>query len=85
MPPHLLLHPVFDKTKAATGIADGKVVYPAANDRVDELHDPTHGLGVEASENIFELAELCSALLELGRIVRPPLALQTTYATKLKT
>jgi hypothetical protein len=27
MPPHLLLHPVFDKAKAATGVADGKVVY----------------------------------------------------------
>jgi hypothetical protein len=31
MPPHLLLHPVFDKAKASTGVADGKIVHPAAH------------------------------------------------------
>ena len=79
MRPHPLLYPVFDKPKAATGVADGKVVYPAAHHQVNELYHPTHRLGVEAPENIFDLAQQCGALLKLGRIIRPPpLALQAT-------
>jgi hypothetical protein len=84
MPPHLLLHPVFDKAKASTGGADGKVVHPAAYNRVDELDDPTYRLGVEAPENVLELAQQYGALLELGRIIRSPLAPQASYVTELK-
>jgi hypothetical protein len=68
--PHLLLHPVCDKAKASTGGADGKVVHPATYNRVDELDDPTHRLGVEAPETVLELVQQCGALLELGRIIR---------------
>jgi hypothetical protein len=48
------------------------------------LHYPAYGLRVEASEDVLELAQQCGALLELGRIVRPPFALQAPYAAKLK-
>jgi hypothetical protein len=40
MSPHLLLHPVFDKVEASTGVTNGKVVHPAAQRRVDELNYP---------------------------------------------
>ena len=84
MPPHHLLHPVLDVTKAPTGIANGKVVHPAAQNRVDKLNDPLDRLRVEASEDVLELAQQCGALLELGRIIRPPLALQAPYAAELE-
>jgi len=72
---HLLLHPVFDEAKTPTGVTKGKVVHPAAQNRVDELHHPSYRLGVETSGHIFELAQQDGALRELGRIIRLPLAL----------
>src|SRR5215470_9250921 len=84
MSAHLLLHPAFDITEAATGVADGEVVHPAAQNRIDELHHPPHRLRVEAPEDVLELAQQCGALLELGRIVRSPLALKTPHASELK-
>src|SRR5262249_16173906 len=84
MPSHLLLHPSFDITKPSTAIADGEVIYPAAHNRIDKLYHPIYRLRVEASEDIFEFAQQCGALLELGRIERPPFALQASYAAELK-
>ena len=50
----------------------------------DELHHPSYGLGVEAPEDVLELAQQCGTLLELGRIVRSPLALKTPHSPELK-
>src|SRR5262245_15707729 len=46
MTPDFLFHPIFDKTKAPTGIADSKVPHPAAQDRVDQRHHPLDRLGL---------------------------------------
>jgi len=84
MSSHLLLHPVFHEAEASTGVADCKVVHPAAQNRVDELHHPSHWLGFEAPEDILELAQQRRALLEFGRIQWPPFAPQAAYAPELK-
>ena len=79
MSAYLLLQPVLDETEAASGIANSKVVHPAADDRIDQLDYSAYRLGIEASEDVFELAQQYRSLLELGRIIRPPpLALQAT-------
>src|ERR1039457_5311554 len=85
MSAHLLFHPVFDKAEASTGVTNGKVVHPAAQNRVDELYDPVYRPRNEASEDVFELAQQRGALLELGRIVWPPLPLQTAHTAEVKT
>src|SRR5262249_15630825 len=84
MSSHLLLHPVFDEAETSTGVAKGKVVHPAGQNRVDELHHPPYRLRMEATEPVFELAQQDGALRELGRIIRLPLALQAPYAPQLK-
>src|SRR6516225_4157625 len=84
MSAYLLLQPVLDETEAASGIANSKVVHPAANDRIDQLDYSAYRLGIEASEDVFELAQQYRSLLELGRIIRPPFTLQAAYATELK-
>jgi len=40
----LLLHPVFDISKALAGVADPKVVDPAPQNRVDEIDNPINWL-----------------------------------------
>jgi len=44
MAPELELHPAFDELKAATRVSYGRVVLPAAQDRIDEGHHRLHGL-----------------------------------------
>src|SRR5438552_9442113 len=85
MSPHLPLQPVFDESETSTGVAYGKVVHPTAHNRIDELDYPIDRLRDEASEDVLELAQQCDALLELGWIIRPPLALQASHAAELKT
>jgi Reverse transcriptase (RNA-dependent DNA polymerase) len=85
MSSHLLLHPVFDIAEASTGVADGKVVHPTAHNRIDELDYPIYRLRDEASENVLEFTQQCGTLLKLGRIIRPPLALQASHAAEFKT
>jgi hypothetical protein len=76
---------MLDETEASSGITNSKVVDPTADDWIDKLHYPVYRLGNEASEDVFELAQQYSSLFELGRIVRPPFALQAAYAAELKT
>src|SRR5215813_12314887 len=85
MSPHLPLQPVFDVSEASTSVAYRKVVHPTADNRIDKLDYPIHRLRDEASEDVLEFAQQCGALLELGRIVRPPLVSQTSHAAELKT
>src|ERR671930_657047 len=56
MPPYLLLNPVADRGEAPARMTDGKVVHPAAQEGVDQLHHPIHGLGLEASEALLALS-----------------------------
>jgi hypothetical protein len=81
---HLLLHPVFDKAEASTGVTNGKVVRPPRKIRLMSCTTRPYRLRVEASEHLFERSQQDSALLELGRIIRLPLALQAPYAPELK-
>ena|SRR5271156_2020186 len=62
----------------------GEVVYPTAQNRIDELHHRSYGLGVETQEEVLEVAQQCGALLELGRIVRSPFTLKTPHPPELK-
>jgi hypothetical protein len=84
MSAYLLLQPVLNETEAASGIANCKVVHPAADDRVDQLDCSPYRLRIEALEDVFELTQQYRALLELGRIVRPPFTLQAAYTAELK-
>src|SRR5262249_47603246 len=84
VPPHLLLHPVLDVAEAPTRVAHGKVVHPAAGDRVDESPPPPHRLGLEASAGVPEPGEQRRPLLRLGGVVGPPLPLATAHPTKLE-
>ena len=36
MPPHLLFHPVFDKTKASVRVSHGNIAHPSPQERVDQ-------------------------------------------------
>jgi len=66
MPPYLLLHPVFDKTKASTGVANGKVIHLAAHNRVDDLHHPGYRLGVKARKMSLSFRSNAVRCLSLG-------------------
>jgi transposase len=44
MAPDLFLHPVLYEAEALAGMSHREVVHPAAQHRVDQLHDPTDGL-----------------------------------------
>src|SRR5262249_1667820 len=84
MSSYLLLHPVFDKPEASTGLTNRKVLHPAAQDRVDQLDHPLHGLGLKAAEEVFEFAQQRGPLAKLRRIGRPPVPLETHEPAKFK-
>src|SRR5262249_57324707 len=83
VPPHLLLHPVLDEAEAPARIPDRKVPDPAAQDRVDEGHHPSHGLRLKAPEDVPELLQQRRPLLQLGGVVGPPRALPTAHPPPL--
>ena len=70
----LLFHPVFHEAKALAGMSDRKVIYPTAEHRVDQLHDPINRLRLVAAEHILEFPQQRRPLLELGRVVSTPRA-----------
>src|SRR5262249_39929643 len=72
MPSDLLFHPIFDKTKAPTGVSHRTVTDPAPQDRVDQRDPPFDGLGLVPPEYLLQLPYQCRALLQSGRIPRPP-------------
>src|SRR5262249_31221523 len=84
VPPHLLLHPVLDEAEAPARIPDRKVPDPAAQDRVDEGHHPSHGLRLKAPEDVPELLQQRRPLLQLGGVVGPPRALATAHPAELE-
>src|SRR5881392_275526 len=47
---HLLLDPVSDEAEAPAGVANGKVVHPASEDRIDGDHHFPHRLGSHPPE-----------------------------------
>jgi hypothetical protein len=84
MPSHLLVHPIFDKTKAPTGIPHRKVADPAPQDRVDQRDHAIDGLGLVPTEDLLQFPQQCRALLQPGRIPRPPDALSAPHPPEVK-
>ena len=72
MSPDLLFHCVFHEAEALAGMADGKVIHPPAQHRVDQFNDPINRLRLVAPEHILELPQQRRPLFELGRVVGPP-------------
>src|ERR1700693_162495 len=85
MLPYLLFYPAFDHSKANTRMADPKIVHPAAHNRIDFLNYLLHGPADMLPEDLPELFKQRCPLLQLGRIVWPPLPLKAQYAPILKT
>jgi hypothetical protein len=66
MTPDFLFHPIFDKTKAPTGITDSKVPHPAAQDWVDQRHHPLDRLGLIPPKDVLQLPQKgCQTPLDL--------------------
>jgi hypothetical protein len=70
--PDLLFYPVFNELEALAGVSYRKVIHPAAQYRVDQLHNPIYWLRLVASEHCFELPQQRRSFLELRRIVCAP-------------
>ena len=82
--PNLLLYPVSDIRETPARVADGKVLHPAPQDRIDLLDQLPHGLRAIASEDGLELAQQGRSLLASRRIQRHPSSPTTTDPTELK-
>src|SRR5262245_56464856 len=52
--PNLLLHPASDARKAATRVAERKVLHPAAEDGIDTRNHRCHGSGLMTSKDLPE-------------------------------
>jgi hypothetical protein len=85
MTPDFLFHPIFDKTKAPTGITDSKVPHPASQDRVNQRHDPIDRLGLVPPKNFLQLPQKGCPLLEQRWIPRPPSASSAAHPPERKT
>src|SRR6516165_8108957 len=85
MPSDLLFHPIFDKTKASTGVTHRKVPNPAPQDRINQRNHPIDGLRLEATEYLLQLPYQCRALLQPRRIPRPPDGTSTLHPPEVKT
>src|SRR5215472_13061767 len=62
---HLLLYPLLDQRETSTRIANPKVIYPAPQNRIDSLNHFSHGPANVASEDLPELCQQRSPLLQL--------------------
>ena len=67
--PDLLVYPVLNEREALAGVSDRKVINPAAQYRIDQLHDAIYWLRLVASEYCFELPQQRRSFLELWRAV----------------
>ena len=66
-------------------MTDPKVVHPAAQNRIDFRNHSLDGPADMLSEDLPEFCIQCCPLLQLGRIVGPPLLPKAEYAPILKT
>src|SRR5271155_2678470 len=85
MPPHLLLYPAFDHSKTNARMADPKVVHPATQNRIDFRNHSLDGPADVLSEDLPEPLKQRCPLLQLRRIVRPPLPLKAQHTPIFKT
>jgi hypothetical protein len=66
-------------------MTDPKVVHPTTQNRIDFRNHDLDGPADMLSEDLSELFEQRCPLLQLGRIVWPPLPLKAEYAPILET
>src|SRR5665213_2701160 len=85
MTPYLLLYPAFDHSKTNARMTDPKVVHPATQNRIDFRNHNLYGPSDMLTEDLPELFKQRCPLLQLGRIVGPPLLPKAEYAPILKT
>ena len=63
MSPDLLFYPVSDVGETPARVADGEVLDPTPQNRMDLLDHPAHGLRTRGPEDRFELAQQGRPLL----------------------
>src|SRR5271165_2919352 len=84
MSPHFHFHPPLNELEAPARVANGEVVHPAAQYRVDVFNHPLHGLGSMSPEDFSKRLQQHRAFLQLGRILRSPSPRQIADATEVK-
>ena len=72
MTPNFELYPAFDELEAPIRVANGEVINPAAQARVDVLKHPLHRLGSVSPEDLSKRVQQFRAFLHLGRVLRSP-------------
>src|SRR5664279_344523 len=85
MTPYLLLYPALDHSKTDARMTDPKVVHPATQNRIDFRNHNLDGPADMLAEDLPEPFKQRCPLLQLGRIVWPPLPLKTQHTPKFKT
>src|ERR1035438_8665213 len=85
MLPDLLLYPLLDYGKTGTRMTEPKVVHPTTQDRIDFRNHNRDGPADMLSEDLPEPCIQRCPLLQLGRIVWPPLLPKAEYAPIFKT
>ena len=60
--PYFLFHSLGRSFKALPGVTYREVVHPAPQDRFDQFDDPIHRSGLEAAEDVPQLAQQRRAL-----------------------
>src|ERR1039458_6564584 len=85
MTPDPLFYPAFDHAKTNARMTDPKVVHPATQNRIDFRNHNFDGPADMLSEDLPELFIQRRPLLQLGRVVWPPLLIKAEYAPVLKT
>src|SRR5664280_765015 len=83
--PDLHFYPPFDHCETGTRMTDPKVVHPATQNRIDFRNHIFDGPADMLAEDLPELFKQRCSLLQLGRIVWPPLPLKTHYTPIFKT
>jgi hypothetical protein len=84
MPPYLLLYPAFDHSKTNARIADAKVVHPVTQNRIDFRNHSFDGPADVLLEDLSEPLKQRCPLLQLRRIVWPPLPLKAQHTPIFK-
>src|ERR1700731_5224094 len=83
MVPNLLLDPVSNVREAPARMADGKVLHPATQNRVDLRNHLADWPGPMTSENLLELLQQRRPLLESRGAQRHPSVSPTANPTEL--
>src|SRR5258708_4062682 len=82
--PPVYSYPLCSTRKFVPDSIDCKVADPAPQDRVDQRDHTTNGLGLVPTEYLLQFPQQCRALLQPGRIPRPPDASSAPHPPEVK-